>query len=287
MTTGPGRDHRCHTFPVHPDERREQLRQTFDRAAERYDRVRPDYPEALFDDLIAVAGLTPGDRLLEVGCATGKATRPLARRGFLITCIELGAELAAVARENLAGFGVEVVRGQFEQWQPAEPFGLVYAATAWHWIDPDVRYQRAWQALRPGGHLAIWTADHLFPEDGDPFFGEIQDIYDEIGEGLPPGARQLRPGELPDDRAEIEASGLFEVVAVRHYDWERVYPAEEYIDLLSTFSGHLAMAEWKRNRLYGEIRRRLSLRRDHSVRRHWGAVLRVARRVTAGSAGSG
>jgi len=287
MTTGPGRDHRCHTLPVHPDERREQLRQTFDRAAERYDRGRPDYPEALFDDLIAVAGLTPGDRLLEVGCATGKATRPLARRGFLITCIELGAELAAVARENLAGFGVEVVRGQFEQWQPAEPFGLVYAATAWHWIDPEVRYQRAWQALRPGGHLAIWTADHVFPEDGDPFFGEIQDIYDEIGEGLPPGARQLRPGELPDDRAEIEASGLFEVVAVRHYDWERVYPAEEYIELLSTFSGHLAMAEWKRRRLYGEIRRRLWLRRDHSVRRHWGTVLRVARRVTDGSAGSG
>ena len=287
MTTGPGRDHRCHTLPVHPDERREQLRQTFDRAAERYDRGRPDYPEALFDDLIAVAGLTPGDRLLEVGCATGKATRPLARRGFLITCIELGAELAAVARENLAGFGVEVVRGQFEQWQPAEPFGLVYAATAWHWIDPEVRYQRAWQALRPGGHLAIWTADHVFPEDGDPFFGEIQDIYDEIGEGLPPGARRLRPGELPDDRAEIEASGLFEVVAVRHYDWERVYPAEEYIELLSTFSGHLAMAEWKRKRLYGEIRRRLSLRRDHSVRRHWGTVLRVARRVTDGSAGSG
>jgi hypothetical protein len=108
---------------------------------------------------------------------------------------------------------------------------------------------------------------------------EIQDIYDEIGEGLPPGARQLRPGELPEDRAEIEASGLFDVVAVRHYDWERVYPAEEYIELLSTFSGHLAMAEWKQRRLCGEIRRRLALRPDHSVRRHWRAVLRVARRL--------
>ncbi len=90
---------------------------------------------------------------------------------------------------------------------------------------------------------------------------------------------QPRPGELPDDRAEIEASGLFEVVAVRQYDWERVYEAEEYIGLLGTFSGHLAMADWKRKRLYGEIRRRLALRRGHSVRRHWGAALRVARRL--------
>ena len=81
------------------------------------------------------------------------------------------------------------------------------------------------------------------------------------------------------ERAEIEASGLFEITAVRQYDWERVYPAEEYIELLSTFSGHLAMAEWKRRRLYGEIRRRLALRRDHSVHRHWGVVLHVARRL--------
>src|SRR6201994_1645270 len=110
-----------------------------------------------------------------------------------------------------------------------------------------------------GGPLAFGAADHTFPDGGDPFFEEIQDIYDEIGEGVPPGMPRTRPGELPDDRAGIEASGLFEVTAVRQYGWERVYPAEEYIELLETFSGHLDMAEWKRRRLYGEIRRRLAL----------------------------
>lgn len=266
-------------MPEEVERERLRLRQTFDRAAGLYDQARPEYPEALVDDLIALAGLTPDDHLLEVGCATGLATRPLARRGFRITCIELGTELAAVARQNLAEWPVQVVQGSFEEWQPYERYGLVYAATAWHWIDPDLRYLRAWQALRPGGHLAIWGAGHVFPVGGDPFFDEIQDIYDEIGEGRPPGQGQPRPGELPDDRAEIEATGLFEVIAVRHYDWERVYHAEEYIELLDTFSGHLAMADWKRKRLYGEIRRRLALRPDHSVRRHWGAVLQVARRL--------
>ena len=270
------------------EEKREELRQTFEQAAERYDRARPEYPEVLFDDLVALTGLSPGDRLIEVGCATGKATRPLARRGFRITCVELGAELAAVARQNLAGFEVEIVRSQFEEWQPpdpastepasTEPASLVYAATAWHWIDPAVRYQRAWQALRPGGHLALWAAEHVFPEGGDTFFEELDDIYDEIGEGDPPGRLRLRPGELPDDRAGIEASGLFEVTAVRHYDWEQAYSAEEYIELLSTFSGHIAMPEWKRQRLFGEVRRRLALRRDHSLRRGWGTVLHVAQR---------
>ena len=101
---------------------------------------------------------------------------------------------------------------------------------------------------------------------------------DEIGEGRPGGMTWPRPGELEDDRAGIEASGLFEVVAVRQYDWEQVYSAEEYVELLSTFSDHRSMADWQRDRLYGEVRRRLARRPDRSVRRGWGAVLHVARR---------
>ena len=265
-----------------PDEDRERLRGTFNRVAATYDRVRPDYPPALFDDLIALAGLTPGDDLLEVGCGTGKATVPLARRGFRITAIEPGPDLAGVARRNLAGLDVEVIGERFEDWRPrpGDQAALVYSATAWHWIDPAVRYRRAWSALRPAGQLAFWSALHVFPDGGDPFFRDIQDVYQEIGEGLPSGENHWpRPGELQDQRAEIEAGGLFRVTAVRHFDWEQVYDAESYIAVLSTFSGHIAMDQWKRDRLYGEIRSRLARRPDHSVRRHWGAALHVARRL--------
>ena len=91
---------------------------TFNQAAESYHRARPEYPAALFDDLVAVTGLAPGDRLLEVGCATGKATVPLARRGFRVTCVELGPEQAAAARRNLRGLPAEVIEGRFEDWVP-------------------------------------------------------------------------------------------------------------------------------------------------------------------------
>jgi len=258
------------------------LRGSFDRAADLYQRARPDYPEELLDDLVAVTGLAAGDRLLEVGCATGKATLPLARRGFRITCIELGTHLAEAARRNLAGLDVEVIEGGFEDWWPrrGDQFDLVFAATAWTWIDPAVRYVRAWQALRPGGHLAFWNAVHVFPDGGDPFFREIQDVYDDIGEGVPAGTVWPRPGELEECRGEIEASGLFEVVHLRHFDWERVYDAEGYIALLNTFSGHIAMADWKREKLHREIRLRLGRRPVVALRRHWGAVLHIARRIT-------
>jgi SAM-dependent methyltransferase len=154
-------------------------------------------------------------------------------------------------------------------------------ATAWHWFDPGQRYQMAARLLRPGGHLAFWAATHVVPDGGDPFFREIQDVYDEIGEGMPPDAVPHTPQTLPDSRAEIEASGLFADVAVRRFDWEIEYTADGYIRLLDTFSGHIAMEQWKRDRLYGEIRRRLAERPDGLLRRHWGAVLNVARNLGA------
>ena len=264
------------------DDERERLAATFDRAAELYQRARPEYPSELYDHLVGITGLSAGARLLEVGCATGKATRPLAHRGFRITCIEPGAALAAAARASLAGSDVEVVEARFEDWIPAgEPFALVFAATAWHWVDPAVRYRRAADALEPRGYLALWGAGHVIPYDGDPFFDELQEVYDEIGESLPPDATVPRPQELDDDREEIEASGLFEVVDIKQYDWETVYDAEGYTDLLNTFSGHIAMQDWQRDRLYGEIRRRLAQRPDGLLRRHWGGVLQVARRRSA------
>ncbi len=69
---------------------------------------------------------------------------------------------------------------------------------------------------------------------------------------MPAGIPVLRPGGRPDDRAEIEGSGLFEDVVVRYFDWEISYSTEEYLRLLDTFSGHIAMQPWQRAPLRGD-----------------------------------
>ena len=129
-----------------------ELRTIFDDDAELYDRARPAYPEPLFDELVRLAGLRHGDRALEIGPGTGKASVALARRGLRLTGVEPGENMARVARRNLGAFPTaEVQVGAFESWQlPAQPFDLVVAATCWHWLDPDVRFLRAAEALRPG-----------------------------------------------------------------------------------------------------------------------------------------
>ena len=261
---------------------RYRLRATFNEAAASYADARPTYPAALFEALVAATGIGPGSRLLEVGCGPGTATLPLALLGCRITAVELGEALANQARRRLAAYpDVEVVTGSFETWPPGEhAYDLVYAATAWHWVDPEVRYRRAHEVLGPGGHLAFWRADHVFPLGGDPFFAEIQEVYEEIGEGVPEDHVYLAPGELPDQRAEVEASGLFAVTEVRHVDWETTYDADGYLALLNTFSGHIAMEPVARDHLYAEIRHRLADRPDGLLRRHWGAVLHVARALS-------
>jgi SAM-dependent methyltransferase len=260
-----------------------RLRTTFDKAAVLYQGARPDYPDELFSALVAVTGIEPPGRLLEVGCGPGKATLPLARMGFRITAVELGDALAGEARRNLADFpDVSVVTSSFEDWRPPAGvlFDLVYAATAWKWVDPDVKYAKAAAVLARGGHLAVWDAGHAFPAGFDPFFSEIQRVYDELGEGdgcpWPPPLPEDQPDPAPD---EFEASGHFTVVATRRYVWARLYTADEYIALLDTFSGHIAMEPAKREHLYGEIRRRLAARPDGRLTRHWSAVLTIGRRL--------
>jgi SAM-dependent methyltransferase len=262
---------------------RERLRQTFDAIAADYQEARPDYPSSLYEALISLTGIRQEtDALCEVGSASGKATLPLARQGFAITCVELGATLAAEARRNLAAFDrVTVVNADFETWRPprGETFGLVFAATSWHWVDPAVRYGKAASLLRPDGHLAFWEASHVRPEGGDPFFAEIQHVYDEIGCPHPGGHDFATPDTLESHEADIAASGLFTDIAIRRFDWEIRYTAEAYIRLIETFSTNLSMRPWQRDRLNGEIRRRLAQRPDGIVRRHWGAVLHVARKA--------
>ncbi|GAA3535058.1 class I SAM-dependent methyltransferase [Nonomuraea rosea] len=262
---------------------RERLRATFDTVASRYQRARPDYPAELYSDLLAMTGVAPPAHLLEVGCGPGKATRPLAELGFRITAVELGEALAAEARRGLRDFpGVSVLTSSFEAWEPpaGAQFDLLYAATAWKWVDPEVKYEKAAALLPPGGHLAVWDADHAFPAGFDPFFTEIQQVYDEMGLGDVDSWPPPRPEDQPDPHAaDFARSGLFDVVGTRRYVWALHYTAEEYIALLDTFSGHIAMRAAEREQLDDEIRRRLAARPQKRLTRHWLAVLTVGRRL--------
>jgi SAM-dependent methyltransferase len=129
--------------------------QVFDEIAAEYDRHRPVYPDELIGRACQVAGISSGDPVLEVGCGTGQLTRGLLARGLHVTALEPGPSLIALARQNLQG-EVEFVNARFEDAPlPRERFAAVFCASAFHWIDPKVSWQKTADVLVPGGTLAL------------------------------------------------------------------------------------------------------------------------------------
>lgn len=248
----------------------------FDAAAELYDRARPGYPAKLFDDL--AADLSPGARLLELGCGTGQATIPLAEYGYQITALEPGPNLAAVARQKLARFpGVAIVVSTFEDWSlPAEPFDAVVSATAFHWIDKTVRVAKSADALRPNGVIATIATHHVAGGDAQ-FFIDVQACYRRWNPGTT-GMPLPRAEEIQPDTEELDRSGRFEPATFRRYDWERAYATGEYVDLLNTYSDHRALDETVRRNLLECIAGLIAGRYGGRIRKRYLNELRVARR---------
>jgi SAM-dependent methyltransferase len=238
-------------------DQREYLRETFNEDAELYDRARPGYPEAMFDDIVALSGIPPGGRILEIGSGTGQATLPFARRGYQMLAIDIGAQMVALARRRLAGFpNVRVEQGALEDY-PLQPgsFDLAVSGTAFHWVDPAIGYARLADALRPGGVIALFWNKHVrLPGDEHGFFDEVQPLYERAWPDATPGFRLPYAAELPAEaRAPIEASGLFGPVNVRRYEWRQVYDARAFVDLLNTYSDHRVLAPERREQLYHGI----------------------------------
>jgi protein-L-isoaspartate O-methyltransferase len=128
----------------------------FNEVAVEYDRSRPAYPDALVDQACEVARVKAGDRVLEIGCGTGQLTRSLLARGLRVTALEPGDQLVRLAEENLKDAGdVELVHSRLEDAQLRERYEAVLSASAIHWVDPDVSWQKIADALATGGTLAL------------------------------------------------------------------------------------------------------------------------------------
>jgi SAM-dependent methyltransferase len=212
-----------------------------------------------------------------MGCGTGQATLPLARRGCRVLAVELGANLARIAQRKLAGFEkVEIVNSRFEDWEPSRRFDVVLAVTSWHWLDPVERYRKAARALKPGGTLAFTTVAPAFPPGFDSFFIEIQDCYEAIGAGRMEFPQPL-PDEIQDARAEIEQSGFFEDVRVVRRLGVQEVTADEYVSFMTTASGLRVMEPEKRERLFGEMRRLINMRPGGRILTHDLTMLHLAR----------
>lgn len=208
--------------------------QSFGSDAQRYNRARPSYPDALVDRIVAGS---PGPKVLDVGCGTGIAARQFQTAGCTVFGVEPDARMAAFAQAN----GVPVEVATFEDWQPADQkFDVVIAAQSWHWVDPVTGALKAAKLLRPYGRLAIFG--HAFEppaEVAEPFAAAFRRVAPNSPFSNQPARRPLSTYQALYAKVAdtIRRTERFDEPEQWLFEWEQPYTRDQWLELLPTTGG--------------------------------------------------
>ncbi|MCA0757144.1 class I SAM-dependent methyltransferase [Paenibacillus sp. N4] len=232
-----------------------ERKNTFNEIAREYDKYRPDYPEQLFTDILEYSSLNPYDKILEIGCGTGQATKGFVQSGYChITGIELGEHLADLTREKFKDIPtVKIIHSPFETWQnEGTSFHLAISGTAFHFIQPqDYGYRKVFDLLGSQGSIAFFWTVHV--PSYDNLSNQIRDIYRRCAPQLDDSTNPSMQQIIEERSNAILKEGLYKDLEVKQYRWDDPYSAREYVSLLNTNSRHRLLPEDIRSRLLGEI----------------------------------
>jgi SAM-dependent methyltransferase len=198
----------------------------FGRCVGEYLTGRPDYPEALLEDLPRAA------LVVDLGAGTGKFTRLAARTGAHVVAVE---PQPAMAAHIASGASVDVVVATAEQIPLAGACAdLVCCATAFHWFDYPTATAEIARILKPGAHLAlIWNVR----DDRVPWVAAIGALLDAHGKEAHRYRKDRWRAILDDCR--------FTYLAARDHPFAHRMPIDGIVDrvLSTSFIGALALDE--------------------------------------------
>jgi SAM-dependent methyltransferase len=209
---------------------------SFDRAAEEYERTRPDYPAALLDFL----PLGNDAEVLDLGAGTGKLTRVLVRCYRRVIAVEPLDRMRAIL-ERVVG-AAESLPGSAEAIPlPDASVDAVFAAQAFHWFANDEALGEIARVLRPGGLLClVWNG----PDDNrssplpEPYLAYLDELRSAaVFKDAPPWQEVLARGPFGDVRQEgvphdhvLDRQGVLD--NARTVSWIASRPDEEQAAIL-------------------------------------------------------
>lgn len=242
---------------------------TFNTVADNYEKIRPGYPDELYQVLFAYAPLDPSGSALEIGIGAGQATLPVLTTGCTLTAVEYGDQLAQLCRKKFSEYSCfSVITGRFEDADLADhTYDLVYSASAFHWVPEEIGYPKVFRILKPGGTFARFANHPYQAKDNPVLFEEIQNTYAEYYYSY----YKKKPGKLSEyteeqaaARAEIAKKYGFTDTQYALFHRIRTLSAAEYRMLISTYSDHITIEERIRERFFDAI--------EDTINRHGGSI---------------
>jgi SAM-dependent methyltransferase len=235
---------------------------SFSEDIEIYDRIRPEYPDALLGEICESTNLVRGSPILEVGPGSGKLTKHLVARGFDVTAVEPDTRFVAWLKKR---YPCRLITAKLEQAPlPTAHYQAIIAGQSFHWVDWESGLRLAARALRPEGHVVLlWYRTEIVDEDARQMLDAVYARYPEVKARLP-GSGSSRDR---DPSAKLTNSGLFQVAKQPIECKEvRYHTPEEYELLARTESQHRNLDAERRSEL---------IRRVSDVVRGLGGAIRV------------
>lgn len=223
---------------------------SFDAWAADYDRYRPVYPEALFEEVAVRLGLPARPLVVDLGAGTGRAALAMAARGWRVTAVEPGRPMLDALRSRAANDGVLVATVH----APAEATGLdpssadlATAAQAYHWFDAQASLTEMARIVRGGGGIALFW--NVRDAEGSAL---VQD-YHALLKRYRIGDEQHSAGPVRDTQREIAAIGAFEPAEFFQVRHEVAVQPQEFIGLAFTASYVRELPDDAQARLHDEL----------------------------------
>ena len=234
------------------------LEWTFDTVASTYEKFRPGYVDALYNQIFDYLPIDAQSAVVEIGSGAGQATAPILQTGCKLTAVECGERFSALLKEKFKDYPrFSVVTGKFEDTDFAEKsVDLVFSASAFHWIPEEIGYQKVFSMLKSGGAFARF-ANHPYRDKGNPELSrKIDELYGKYYYTFHNRKQEpLKEFDEPQakDRALIAGKYGFTDLQYGLFYRTRVFTAKEYVALLGTYSDHIAIEKSIRDVFFAEI----------------------------------
>ena len=174
--------------------------------------------------------------------------------------------MSAFLQERFTGNNFKVITAPFEDAILDEnQYNLIYAATAFHWVDAEIGCPKAFRLLKNGGSFALFRYNN-FPSGNQELNDEIQSAYQKhyyshyknnpIKKLVKLSEDELsKPAEIKRGFgfSDLTAYGFCDIT-MKFYHQTRTFTASEYITLLETFSDHKQLPQANRTALFAGIK---------------------------------
>lgn len=134
--------------------------QRFSDRVENYAKYRPEYPSEIYDLLARKAGLSPGDRVADLGSGSGLLSRLFVANGHSVLAVEPNVRMRQAAEQAFAEQPLFIsIAGRAEA-TTLEPASIDFAVAgqAFHWFDSAATKAELRRILKPGKFVAlIWN----------------------------------------------------------------------------------------------------------------------------------